>query len=517
MKEKFILAVDFGTQSVRVSVVNTKGEIVAIERSKYEQPYFSKKPGWAEQDPNVYYDHMAECSKRLLTAHPEFKTEIVGVAMTTLRDSTVMCDDNMEPVRPAFVWLDQRMAKGKEPIPFIHKLIFKAIGMWNTIKFNQARTPAHWVKENEPEIWKKVTRYMALSTYIIHKLTGEYKDSIEHYVGHFPNDFKNRRFYKSDNGLKARYLGITRDKLCQIVPIGEPVSVISEKAAKDTLIPAGTKLFAIGGDKSSETLGLGCITPDVAALSLGTSSTIGVNNKKYYEPTTFMPAYPSVAPGYYNTEVHVYRGYWMLGWFGSQFAEREKRVAERVNISVESILNERLKEIRPGSNGLILQPYWGPGLERPLSRGAVIGFSDTHTKAHLYRAIIEGIDYDLRQALEGIEKKQHRKVKSIMISGGGAQEDVICQIAADIFNRPTSRIQTIETTTIGAAIAGFLATGVFSDVPSAIKSMVHISKTFYPIKENAEHYEYLYQNGYKKMYPALKNIYRDIKRFEEND
>ena len=517
MKERFILTVDFGTQSVRVSIVNTKGEIVAIERSKYAQPYFSKKPGWAEQDPNIYYENMSKCSRKLFTEHPEYKEEIVGVALTTFRDTAVMCKDNMEPVRPAFLWLDQRQAKGKEPLPFVHKLLFNIIGMWNTIKLNRARTPAHWVKENEPEVWKQVTRYMNISTYIIHQLTGEYKDSITHYSGHFPTDFKNRRFYKSDKQLKASIFGISLEKLCEIVPIGESIGVISEKAAQETLIPAGTKLFAAGSDKSAETLGLGCITPDVAAVSFGTASTVEVTNKKYYEPEAFLPAYPSVIPGYYNMEVQIYRGYWMLGWFATQFAEKEKKMAEQSNRSTESILNERLKDVPSGSNGLILQPYWGPGLSRPLSRGAVIGFSDTHTKSHLYKAIIEGIDYDLRQSLEGIEKKQHHKVTSIMISGGGSQNDDICQIAADIFNRPTSRIQTIETTTIGAAIAGFLATGVFSDVPSAIKSMVHISKTFYPIKENAEHYEYLYQKGYKKMYPALKNIYRDIKRFEEND
>ena len=517
MKEKFILTMDFGTQSVRVAIVNTKGEIVAIEKSKYVQPYFSSKPGWAEQDPNLYYEHMSECSRKLFTAHPEYREEIVGVALTTFRDTAVMCDDDMKPVRPAFVWLDQRLAEGKEPLPFVHKALFKMIGMWDTIKLNRARTPAHWVKENEPEVWSKVTRYMNISTYIIHQLTGEYKDTITHYAGHFPTDFKNRRFYKSNNHIKGRTFGITLDKLCQLVPIGEPVGVIIEKTAKETLIPKGTKLFATGSDKSAETLGLGCITPDVAAVSFGTASTVEVTNCKYYEPETFLPAYPSVIPGYYNMEVQIYRGYWMLGWFATQFAEKEQRIAEKSNRSTEEILNERLKDVPPGSNGLILQPYWGPGLSRPLSRGAVIGFSDTHTKSHLYKAIIEGIDYDLKQSLEGIEKKQRQKVKSVMISGGGSQNDTICQIAADIFNRPTSRIQTIETTTIGVAIAGFLATGVFSDVTSAIKSMVHISKTFYPIKENAKHYEYLYQHGYKKMYPALKNIYRDIRHFEEKN
>lgn len=515
MEEKFILTMDFGTQSVRVSVVNNKGEIKAIEKSKYEQPYFSKKPGWAEQEPNIYYDHMCQASKKLLLAHPEYKEKIIGCALTCFRDTPVMCDDDMNPLRPAIVWLDQRLAEGKEPLPFIDKVLFNLVGMWDTIKLNRARTPAHWVKENEPEIWKKVTRYMNISTYITYQITGEYKDSISNYAGHYPTDFKNRRFYKTNRHLKGKVFGVKLDKLCQIVPMGEIIGLVNEETANKSLISMGTKMFSIGSDKSCETLGLGCITPDIAAVSCGTASTIEVTNSKYHEPEPFLPAYPSVVPGYYNMEVQVYRGYWMLGWFATQFAQKEEKIAKETNRSIEEILNDRLNEVPPGCNGLVLQPYWGPGLSRPLSRGSVIGFSDTHTKIHLYRAIIEGIDYDLRQGLEGIEKRQHHKVKEIMISGGGSQNDTICQIAADIFNMPTSRVQTIETTTIGAATAGFLAAKVFSNVEEAVKSMVHISKTFYPIKENARHYDFLYQNAYKKMYPALKNIYKDIKRFEE--
>ncbi|MDR0935013.1 MAG: FGGY-family carbohydrate kinase [Erysipelotrichaceae bacterium] len=517
MNEKYILTLDFGTQSVRVSIVDTKGEIVALEKRKYTEPYFSKKPGWAEQNPNLYYDYMCDASKALFSTHPEYKEKIIGCALTCFRDSPVMCDENMKPLRDAILWLDQRLAKNKKPLPLLDRTLFHLVGMWNTIKLNRARTPANWVSENEPEIWANVKKYMNISTYITYKMTGEYKDSIANYTGHFPTDFKNRRFYKNDNHLKGKIFGIPLNKLCTIVPIGQIIGQINKETSEKSLIPEGTKMFAIGSDKSCETLGLGCITPDIAAVSCGTASTVEVTNKKYHEPEPFLPAYPSAIPGYYNMEVQVYRGYWMLGWFATQFAQKEERQAQETNRSIESILNDKLDSVSPGSNGLVLQPYWGPGLSRPLSRGSVIGFSDTHTKIHLYRAIIEGINYDLRQGLEGIEKSQHKKVKSIMISGGGSQSDAICQIAADIFNMPTSKVQTIETTTLGAAIAGFLAAKVFNNVEEAVKSMVHISKTYIPIKNNATHYNYLYKHAYKKMYPALKNVYKDIKKIEEDN
>ena len=131
----------------------------------------------------------------------------------------------------------------------------------------------------------------------------------------------------------------------------------------------------------------------------------------------------------------------MLTWFAKEFASDLAKAAKG-NISKESILNAKLNTIPPGSNGLIVQPYWGPGLSRPLARGAIIGFSDIHTRDHLYRAIIEGIAYSLREGLEGIERSQRHKISEIRISGGGSQSDDICQITADIFGLPVSRVQT---------------------------------------------------------------------------
>ena len=514
MKNTYIMTIDYGTQSVRTAIVNAIGEIVAIQKETYKEIYFSKKPGYAEQNPDVYFDTMALASRKMFEANPQYKNQIVGVALTCFRDSHVMCDENMNPVRPAILWLDQRQAKGKEKIPFYSHILFGLVGMTNTLKLNKRRTPAHWVKENEPEIWAKVKKYMNVSTYINYKLTGEYKDSVANYAGHFPTNFKKRSFYKSDRHFQGAIFGIKLKTLCELVPIGGVIGQISKEASIATGIPEGTKLFSIGSDKSCETLGLGCLTNDVAALSCGTASSIEVQSKKFHNPEPFLPAYPSVLKGYYNMDVQVYRGYWMLSWFSKQFAQKEIAIANEQNVSVEKILNEHLDEVPPGCNGLILQPYWGPGLSRPLSRGAIIGFSDTITKMHLYRAIIEGIDYELRRGLESIEKNQHKKVNRIMISGGGSQSDQICQIASDIFNLPVSRVQTFETSTLGAAIAGFIAAGVYKDGIRAVENMVRITRTFLPNSLNREVYDFMYKKGYKKMYPSLKNIYKDIKNFE---
>ena len=178
--------------------------------------------------------------------------------------------------------------------------------------------------------------------------------------------------------------------------------------------------------------------------------------------------------------------------------------------------NEEMAKIEPGCNGLVLQPYWGPGLRRPLAKGAIIGFSDVHTKMHMYRAIVEGIAFALREGLELFEKKRlHHEVSVLRISGGGSQSDIICQITADIFNRPVSRIQTYECSTLGCAMAAFIAHGDFRNKREAAESMIRISKTFTPNPENAKKYDYLFNHVYMKVYPQLKNLYKEIKEFDD--
>jgi len=213
-------------------------------------------------------------------------------------------------------------------------------------------------------------------------------------------------------------------------------------------------------------------------------------------------------------DIQIYRGYWMINWFLKEFGG--EHIEDMISTdSLTSKFNDNLDQVPPGCDGLILQPYWGPGLARPLAKGAIVGFSDAITSEHVYRAIIEGIAYALREGLEHFEHKIHHKIPAIRISGGGSQSDKICQITADIMGKPVSRVQTFETSSLGAAIAGFLAIGEYKNVKEAVKNMVQITSTFEPNEENAQKYDYLFCHCYSKMYPALKDIYVSIKRYNK--
>lgn len=514
--EPLFLTMDFGTQSVRVGLFNKKGEEVAMEKEKYNPPYFSTLPNYAEQNPDVYFESFAKAAKRLKEKHGEDFSRVVGAGLSCFRDSSVLLDKDRKVVRPVILWLDQRMADCRKPLPLLSRIAFKIVGMKNTVIFNRKRSMANWIKENEPENWEKVDKFIAISTYITYLLTGNLVDCASNYGGHYPINFKKRQWYKNPmKHLKGQIFGIEKRMLCDLVKEGSVLGTISKEASEKTGLPEGLKLYACGSDKSCETLGLGVLNDRVAAISYGTASTVETTRKRYTESEPFLPGYASCLAEYYNMDIQVYRGYWMINWFINEFGGKANGVGV-TDVSAD-VFDKKLSQVPPGCDGLVLQPYWGPSLSRPLAKGAIIGFSDSITQEHFYRAIIEGIAYALREGLEHFEKKIKHGIYNLRISGGGSSSEEICQITADIFDRPVQKVQTSETSSLGAAIAGFLACEEFKTPEEAVEAMVHPGKVFTPNKEISEKYHYLYKHAYLELYPRLKGIYSNIKRFNVNE
>ncbi|MGH4122100.1 MAG: FGGY-family carbohydrate kinase [Clostridium sp.] len=507
----YILTLDCGTQSVRAILFDDSGSIIGKEKVEFE-PYFSKEPGWAEQDPDVFWNNCCTACKTLKIKQPKDWEKIIGVTVTTQRDTGVIVDKQGTPLRPAIIWLDQRMAKCEEPLAFYDNAIFKTIRMDKTIEMTRRKSKSNWIIENEPEKWEAAHKYLLLSGYFIFKLTGKFVDSVASQIGHVPFDYKNQCWPKSKISYRWKMFGIEREKLYDLVQPGEIISGVTACTAEATGIKEGIPVIAAGSDKGCETLGVGCLDPSTASMSFGTTATVQITSKSYMEPLQFMPPYPASIPGYYNPEVEIFRGYWMISWFKKEFCAREVVEAKERGISPESILNEKLNDIPPGSQGLILQPFWGPGLKMLEAKGSLIGFGDVHTRAHIYRAIIEGINYALIDGLEKIEKKSKVKVKTVIVSGGGSQSDAICQITADMFNRPVLRGQTYETSGLGAAINGFVGLKIFESYEEAVSNMVHYTSTFEPDSKNTEIYRKLYKKVYCKIYPKLESLFKEIKK-----
>lgn len=511
MKDKFILSIDCGTQSVRALLFNKEGKMVAKEKKSFE-PYFSSAPGYAEQNPEIYWESACYCCMKLKEEYLEYWECIQGITITTLRDTGICIDNDGNVLRPAILWLDQRMAECKNKLSLRNRLLFKAIGMSRAADISRKKSKVYWIREKEEEIWNKTYKYILLSCYFNYKLTGNIVDSIGSQIGHIPFDYKKRAWPQSEKSYRWELFGIDKNKLPELKEVGSILGYVTKKASKESGIKEGMPLIASGSDKGCETLGVGCLDLSCASLSFGTTATVQSMSDHYFEPIRFMPSYPASIPNHFNPEVEIFRGYWMISWFKKEFASREMGEAEELGISLEKLLNKKLCEVPPASLGLILQPYWGPGLKMPVAKGAIIGFGDVHTKVHFYRAIIEGINYGLLEGLEKIEKKSGVKAERIMVSGGGAQSDVICQITSDMFNRKVYKGETYEASGLGAAINGFTALGIHNSYEDAVKNMVHYSKSFTPTPKNAEIYNELFNYGYKKIYPSLKKIYSDIQR-----
>ena len=223
-----------------------------------------------------------------------------------------------------------------------------------------------------------------------------------------------------------------------------------------------------------------------------------------------MPSYSGVPQNLFNPEIQLMRGYWMLTWFRQNFCQAEMEAAKVLGCPAEEILNRHLKDIPAGCNGLLVLPHWTPGLSTPGARGAIIGFSDVHTKYHLYRAIIEGLNYGLMEGMYTMEKRSGQKIRHIYLGGGGSRSDEICQITANQFGLPVSRIQTNESSSLGAAVCCFVSLGEFKDYDEAISSMVHIRDTFQPDEEEHRMYKAVYDEVYSHYYKTLIPLHKKL-------
>jgi sugar (pentulose or hexulose) kinase len=298
-----------------------------------------------------------------------------------------------------------------------------------------------------------------------------------------------------------------------LIPQGSSLGEISRSASEATGIPAGIQLIAAAADKACEVIGSGAFEPHIGCLSYGTTATINTTHTRYIEITPLIPPYPSAVPGAYNLELQIFRGYWMVTWFKQEFGDREQALAEISGRETETLFDDLVNAVPPGSQGLVLQPYWSPGLRSPgpEARGAIIGFGDTHTRAHIYRAILEGVAYALREGAERTAKRSGVAVTELRVAGGGSQSNAAMQLTADLFGLPASRPHVYEASGLGAAIDAAVGASIHPDFKTAVANMTRLGETFHPDPHTHQIYERLYRQVYLQMYGRLKSLYQRIR------
>lgn len=506
-----ILAIDNGTQSLKALIFDLGGNLLFKERIPF-RPYVSPRPGWAEQDPDLFWKALCQACQGLWKQGGVPRERIAGVALTTQRGTVINVDKEGRPMRPAMLWLDQRKAYGLPPVGGIWGLLFRLAGVRRTVAYLQAEAEANWIRTIQPEVWEKTHQFLFLSGYLTYRLIGEFVDSVGCQVGYVPFDYR-RLKWASPRDWKWKAVPMDPDRLPRLLPPGQTLGRVTRDAAEATGIPEGLPLIAAAADKACEVIGSGSLEPSVGCISYGTTATINVTHDRYLEAIRLIPPYPSAVKGRYSMEVQIFRGFWMVNWFKEEFGYPECRQAAIDGIEAEALFDKLTLEIPPGAMGLMLQPYWTPGIKMPgpEAKGAIIGFGDVHTRAHLYRSILEGLAYALREGKERIEKRTRIPIQDLRVSGGGSQSHVAMQVTADVFGIPTARPSVYETSGLGAAIDASVGLGLHKDIHSAVSAMTRIGAVYEPDLKAHACYDALYRQVYRKMYNRLKPLYQRIR------
>lgn len=513
--EPLVLVFDIGTQSTRALLFDKHGNL--IEKTKHDEPpYISQNDNRAEKDPIECWQGICTVSRELKQKVGDKWNDVVGVCATSIRNSLFFLDKEGNPTRNAILWMDKREVKCPDPMPLLNRFLYAIVGMGETARVSRKTSYTNWVRVNQPDVWERTAKIVMPTAWYNFKFTGRLADSRAGQAAKFPYDYR-KRDWMTKYALNFPVFGCPVDKMCELVNPGDVIGHITKQCSLETGIKEGLPFIATGADKACETVGNGCLAKDVASVSLGTAASVEITTDRYVEPETFMPAYTAVANGKFNPEIQIFRGFWMVSWFRDQFALNEKIEAEKLGISPERLLDEKLEKVPLGSNGLVLQPYWGPGLKTPQAKGIMIGFSDIHTRLHVYRAIIEGLGYALYDGLENLQKRARCKINRIAVAGGGSQSDIICRITADIMGREVYRVQTFETSGLGCAIVGFTSLGYYDSLENAVSNMVRVTDTFVPSEENHAKYMQYYTRVYKKIYERNLPIYNELYKMMEKD
>jgi sugar (pentulose or hexulose) kinase len=511
LEKNYIIAVDSGTQSVRAVLFDRDGKLVDMEQANYE-PYFSLQPGWAEQSAQDYWLKLCQVCRTLMARITIDSRQIRCIGLTSQRNTVIAVDEQGEALRPGIIWLDQRTVANRQPLGFGWSMLIGLLGQSEEVNYACKNSKFLWIKQNEPEIYRKTHKFVQSTGFFVHKLTGEFRDCYGMNAGILPFDYKSLKWYGPSFQFFYDALGMERKHCVDLYAPDQVLGHITAKAAAATGLPEGLALVVGAGDKQCELLGAGGGTdPHIGVISFGTGTSMEVISSKYLRDSKLrFFTWPAALPGKWVLEMFIMRGFWMVTWFKREFGHHEAIVAAERGIAPEVVFDEVVREIPPGSMGLMLQPHWSPTVYNKFVKGSIFGFGDVHTRAHIYRAILEGLCFELRLLQEVVQRKTGTPLRELRVGGGGSRSDVAVQIAADMFNLPTSRMATSEIAALGAAIDAAVATGLYPNFDAAVVGMVRKGRTFEPDAANHRIYSQLYHEVYKKSFATMEPIYRSI-------
>ena len=492
----FFMGIDISTTGAKALIIDETGAVQAIGNTP--QPISQPQPLWSEQNPEDWWDGIVAAIQAALTEANLSGGDIAGIGMTGQMHGLVMLDSNGEVLRPAILWNDQRTQKQCDEIT-------QTIGFSRLIELtgNRALTgftapKLLWVRDNEAEVYAKCEHILLPKDYLRYKLTGDYHTDLAGASGTSLLNVADRSW--SMEVVDA--LGIPASWLPEVHEGTEITGAISNEAAQLTGLQAGTPVVGGGGDQAAGAVGMGCVTPDKIGVTVGTSGVVFAPLSDYaFEPEGRLHAFCHSVPGQWHFMGVMLSAAGSLQWYRDTIAP---------DVSFDALLAETA-DIPAGSEGLLFLPYLSG--ERtphpdPLARGAFVGLTARHTRAHMTRAVLEGVAFGLKDTFTLIDNVGLPESYEVRISGGGAKSPIWQQIIADIFNAPLVNVNTPEAGAFGAALLAAVGTGSFDNVPSACEATIKTEGRV-DTGDNVAAYAEVYEK-YESLYPTLKEVFHKL-------
>lgn len=497
MRRQYCIGIDSGTQSTRAMMFDLSGAFICGAAVKHK-PLIHGADGGIYMDEENLWSSLCKAAGDMMSQFEGDTADILGVGLSP-HNGTVffMKNDGTHLLHP-ICYQDYRTAD-VAPMP-------EDCPAWEAWQHLNSR--ANLLRGIAPGIFKQVEKYASVGGYLGFMLTGSFVDTISNTIGHMPLDREHFCYEKRDWVYDC--VGMRRDQLCEAFLPGQVMGRISSKAAGETGLPPGIPLVAGASDKQTEAFGAGAIHDGDAFISYGTEANLTFVSDSFYTMTKsdFYYSLLSAVPYQWNYTVPMARGYWLLTWFVEQFAQdliQESELKGTGRYGAEDQLTEQAMRIPAGSDGLIVMPDFLAPRSRPHSSGTMIGFKPCHTRAHLFRAFLEGIAMTLKLNSESLKESIPglAPIRSLYVGGGGSRSDLSMQITADIFGVPATRAAYHETGALGAAICAAIGAGAFCGPQEAVEMFKGKAQTFEPNAENQELYEKSYQKVFRNLYVQL--------------
>jgi sugar (pentulose or hexulose) kinase len=495
----FVISLDCSTSSSKAIVWDMCGNM--ISQGKRDLEMYRARPDWHEQVAESWWIASIEAIREAISqVDPK---SVVALCISHQRETFVPVDVHGKALRNAILWMDER---ARDLLPKLNQIFgeenFHEI-TGKPLSGNLSVSKIAWMKQNEPDIFADTYLFLDVQAYLVHLFTGNYCTG---WGSADPMGLFNMQKDRWSEQILGE-LDLDDRKFPEAFPPGEKIGTVTNEAAEHCNLQAGIPVIAGVGDGQSAGLGINITHPGECYLSLGTGMVAGAFSTQYVTSKAFRTMYSGI-PGTYILETVLLAGAYLVKWFVDNFTDFES-VGNALDLNTEEILDKAASKIAPGAQGLMLVPYWNSAMNPywdASASGIMVGWRGFHQRAHMYRAILEGIAFEQRLHTEGVEAATGRIIDRYIAVGGGAANSLWCQIIADITGKTVFRTPTKEATSLGSAVLAAYGGGIYHDINEAAKKMTKIDPhRFSPDEERQEYYDRLYQEVYKDLYPKLQD------------